>query len=70
MNREKIRKKVISFLKKDIKKGMSKTDLIRVSKLTDNTIRDTLSYLEGAKKISFKKIGVAKVYYLIGGKDE
>ena len=54
----------ILTLLKNNKKGLTITDLVKLSKLSRSQIRTLLARLEGARKISFRKIGMAKVYYI------
>jgi len=48
------------------KTGITITELVTISGLSRSKIRTLLARLEGADKISFRKIGMAKVYYLKG----
>ena len=65
--RESTEKKVVGFLKKNAD-GLTITDLVGISKLSRSTIRVVLARLEGAEKVSFREIGMAKVYHLEGRK--
>jgi predicted transcriptional regulator len=60
--------KVIRILRKHSKKGLTITELEKVSKLTRSFIRTTLAKLEGAKKVYIRKVGMSKVYFPKGGK--
>ncbi len=42
--------------------GLTITELVKQTKLKRSSVRTYLAYLEGAEKIFFKKIGMAKVY--------
>ena len=58
--------KIINILKEnDI--GLTITDLVRISKLSRSAIRIILAKLEGAEKLEFRQIGMAKVYSLTSG---
>jgi len=60
-------KSIVGFLKKN-SDGLTITELVSLSKLSRSTVRVVLARLEGAEKISFREIGMAKVYVLGGGK--
>lgn len=60
--------KIIQVLNKNPGKGLTITELVKESKLSRSAIRTTLSRLEGADKVHVRKIGMAKVYSLKGGK--
>ena len=55
--------KIKSILKKS-ERGLTITDIVGKSKFSRSTIINILSRLEGAGKISFRKIGMAKIYSL------
>lgn len=55
--------KVQKVLKKAIH-GLSITEISKKSKLSRSSVIAALAKLEGAKKISFRKIGMAKIYSL------
>jgi len=40
------------------------TELVSLSKLSRSAVRTAIAKLEGANKISFRNIGMAKVYFL------
>lgn len=46
------------------REGLTITEIVSRSKFSRSTIRTILANLEGAKKVSYKKIGMAKVYTL------
>jgi len=46
------------------KNGLTITELVEISNLSRSQVRTLLARLEGAGKISLRKIGMAKVYYL------
>ena len=60
-------KSIVGFLKKN-STGLTITELVSMSSLSRSTVRVVLARLEGGKKISFREIGMAKVYVLGGGK--
>ena len=47
--------------------GLTITDVVRKSKYSRSTVRNVLAKLEGANQVLFKKVGMAKLYFL-GGK--
>ena len=65
---EKIRGKILKILKEQSKRGLTITELVKISKLSRHSVITALTKLEGAKKVSFKQTGMAKVYFSIGGK--
>ena len=56
--------KVIRILKKNSDSGLTITELVKVSKLSRHTVITSLAKLEGAGKVSIRKIGMAKIYSL------
>lgn len=60
-------KGVIDFLRKN-NVGLTITELVGLTKLSRSTVRVVLARLEGAEKISFREVGMAKVYILGGVK--
>jgi len=52
--------KILTLLKKS--QGLTITEVVEQSEFSRSTIRTILAKLEGAKKISFRRIGMAKVY--------
>ena len=60
-------KEIVGFLRKN-DDGLTITELVSMSKLSRSTVRVILARLEGAEKVSFREIGMAKVYHL-GGSD-
>lgn len=56
--------KIISELMHDNKLGSSITDIVKLTKLSRSAVRTNLARLEGAGKVSSRKIGMAKVYIL------
>ena len=57
--------KIKLILKKN-SHGLTITDLVDKSGFSRPTVRTILAKLEGAQKISFRKIGMAKVYTFRG----
>jgi DNA-binding transcriptional ArsR family regulator len=58
---------ILDFLKKS-KDGMTITDLVNCSGLSRSSIRTALAKLEGARKIIFRQVGMAKLYSVSGRK--
>ena len=58
--------KVMDNVEKNLKKesGMTITDIVKKSNLSRSAVRTALAKLDGADKVFFKKIGMAKVYLL------
>ena len=56
--------KVIQALKQNPRRGLTITELVLLSKLSRSALRTALAKLEGAKKVSIRKVGMAKVYSL------
>lgn len=57
---EKIEKKIKEILKK--KGGLTITELVEVSNLSRSAIRIALAKLHGAREVSVRKVGMAKLY--------
>lgn len=57
-------KKVLRILRNS-SKGGTITELTEISQLSRSAVRTTLARLEGAKKIKFREIGMAKIYRLL-----
>ena len=66
MNKEsdKTVNKIVFKLRKD--GSLTITDLVNRTKLSRSAIRTALAKLDGAEKVSIKKIGMAKLYSLRG----
>jgi predicted transcriptional regulator len=62
---EETEKKILSILSKS-DGGVTITELVALSGSSRSTIRVVLARLEGGDKISFREIGMAKVYHLGG----
>ncbi len=60
-------KEVLNVLKKG-KQGLSITDICNLSHLPRSSVRTILAMLEGARQVEVRKIGMAKVYTLVGRK--
>lgn len=59
-----VRKKLIKTLQKH-PRGLTITELIRVSGLSRSAILMELAKLEGANKVSIRRAGMAKIYSLV-----
>ena len=59
----------IKLILKKSDNGLTITDLVKRSRLSRSTVIKFLAKMEGANKISFIKIGMAKVYSLNKGKN-
>ncbi len=55
--------RVLKILEKNTN-GLTITEIVNVSKLSRHTIIAILARLEGANKVSFRKVGMAKIYLL------
>ncbi len=55
--------KILKILNKN-RQGLTITELTKKIKISRFIIRSALSKLEGAKKVLFRRIGMAKVYSL------
>jgi len=58
--------KVVSVLKKN--GNMTITAIVDNADLSRSMVRISLAKLEGANRVSIRKIGMAKLYSLIGGR--
>ena len=54
--------KISKILEKNAKKGLTITELVKLSKFSRSAIRTALAKLDGAEKVIVRKIGMAKVY--------
>jgi predicted transcriptional regulator len=61
--RDKVIDKVVSILKAN-SSGLTITELVKLTKLNRSAVRTALAILDGAEKVSVKRIGMAKVYSL------
>ena len=59
----KMEDKLIKVLRKS-EAGLTITELVKVSNLSRSAVRIILARLEGAKEVSIRKIGMAKIYSL------
>jgi DNA-binding transcriptional ArsR family regulator len=57
-------KKIVDILKESNSKGISITELVSKSKLPRSNVRISLAKLEGANRVSIRKVGMAKLYHL------
>ena len=55
-------KKILRILRNS-GEGRTITELTEISQLSRSAVRTALARLEGAKKINFRSIGMAKVYF-------
>lgn len=67
MEKRNTEKRVMDVLKKN-KDGTTITELVKLSDLSRSTVRVALARLEGQRDISYRSIGMAKVYVLGGSK--
>jgi len=58
----------VKLILKKTGRGLTITDIVKKSKFSRSTVINVLAKMEGAKKISFRKVGMAKVYYLLKDK--
>ena len=58
--------KIICVLKD--KNYLTITEIVSLTNLSRSFVRISLAKLEGAKKVGFRKIGMAKAYFLRGEK--
>jgi DNA-binding transcriptional regulator GbsR (MarR family) len=59
--------KIILLLVKK-KEGLTITDIVNETHLSRSLIRTCLAHLEGARKVKFRRVGMAKIYVLRGKK--
>lgn len=57
-------RKVIVVLKENFNKGLSITEIVKISKLSRYMVLTALAKLEGAKKVRVRNIGMVKLYFL------
>lgn len=57
--------KVMHVLGEFQQNGLSITDIVRMTSLSRSFVRITLARLEGAGKVVVRKVGMAKLYYLL-----
>ena len=55
-------KKVFEIVKSSGRTGRTITEIVEVSRLPRSVVRILLARLEGAEKIAFRKVGMAKIY--------
>ena len=55
--------KVVNLLDKNLH-GLTITELVEKLSLSRSLVRTTLAKLEGARKVDFRKIGMAKLYFI------
>ena len=56
--------KIIKILEKNYNNGLTITELVMISKLSRHIVLKILAQLEGANKVSIRKVGMAKIYLL------
>ena len=67
-SKDKVVNKIDSVLKNS--NGLTITEIVEKTKLNRSSVRIALAKLDGAEKVFVRKIGMAKVYFLKGGKNE
>ena len=60
---DKVLEKIV-FILKNNSEGLTITNIVNKTHLNRSEVRIVLARLEGAEKVSIKKIGIAKVYTL------
>ncbi len=55
--------KLQELLSKEENNGLSITDIQRLTKFSRSSIRINLAKLEGAGKVNFRRVGMAKLYF-------
>ncbi len=60
--------KVIKILDSNPGEGRTITELTEISQLSRSAVRTALARLEGAKRIDYRQIGMAKVYFTEDGR--
>jgi len=60
---------VISLLKRDVE-GLTIVEIAKKLKISRNTVAVSLAELKGAELIRIRPVGVAKLHYWKGGKNE
>ena len=55
--------KVVNLVDKNLH-GLTITELVEKLSLSRSLVRTTLAKLEGARKVDFRKIGMAKLYFI------
>ncbi len=58
-------KKIVGILKKNNSGGLSITELVEFYKISRSAVRIILARLEGTGKVSLRRVGMAKLYYLL-----
>lgn len=58
--------KIVLNLLYEYKEGLTITEIVKLSNLSRSFVRTVLAKLDGAGKVSFRNIGMAKVYSLKG----
>ena len=55
---------ILELIEKNNGNGLTITEIVTLSKLSRSTVRVALARFEGADKVSFREIGMAKVYIM------
>lgn len=56
--------KIRDILKRRSNSGLTITELVGISELSRSAVRTALAKMEGAGKVSIRKVGMAKIYSL------
>ncbi len=67
-NSDNVVDEIVSVLKNS--NGLTITEIVEKTKLNRSSVRTALAKLDGAEKVFVRKIGMAKVYFLKGSKNE
>lgn len=61
---------IVNKVEKTLKNsdGLTITEIVKKTKLNRSAIRTALAKLDGAEKVIVRKIGMAKIYLVKGGK--
>jgi predicted transcriptional regulator len=62
--RDEIVDKTIRILEKNKVKGLTITELVKISKLSRHKVLTALAKLEGGNEVFIRKVGMAKIYIL------
>ena len=58
--------KMLEIISSSGDSGCTITEIVTVSRLPRSVVRILLARLEGAEKIAFRKVGMAKIYCVVG----
>jgi predicted transcriptional regulator len=56
--------KIIKVLKERAMKGLTITEIVKVSKSSRHKVLTALAKLDGANKVFIRNVGMAKIYFL------